>query len=105
MLLALYIQPTYVVLFGVVAVGSVTLIGVYVAFQVSVRVVPLSNILIVILSPSTGDPVGASIAKLAANAVKTKISPDAILGVNVEADAVEITLGVILLLVSVSVPA
>jgi hypothetical protein len=49
--------------------------------------------------------VGAEIDKLAANAVKTNNSPEAISGVRVDADAAEITLGVIRLLLKASVPA
>ena len=68
-LFALYKQPTYVVLLMVVAVGKVTPMTVYVAFQVNALLVPLSNNLNINLSPSNGVPVGALIVSPAANAV------------------------------------
>ena len=68
-LAALYIHPTYTVLFAVVVVGKTTPMGVNVAFQVSVRKVPLSKIRNINLLPFTGVPVGALIVRFAASAV------------------------------------
>ena len=65
----MYTAPTYVVLLAVVAVGSVTPIAVYVAFQDNVCDVPLSKSLNSSLSPTTGVPVGALIVSAAASAV------------------------------------
>jgi hypothetical protein len=54
---------------------------VYVAFQVNVRVVPLSNNLNINLVPSVGVPVGALIVNAEANAVNEYMSYDATSGV------------------------
>ena len=86
------------------AVGSVTPIAVYVPFQFSVRVVPLSKIRNINLSPSTGVPIGALMPNVAANAVKAYTSYALISGVTDDADDVEDTLGSMRLLVSVSAP-
>ena len=88
----------------VVAVGKVTPITTYVAFQVNDLLVPLSNNLNINLSPSRGVPVGALIVSPAANAVYAYTSLADISGVKDDADAAEVTLGSMRLLVNVSVP-
>ena len=68
-LLALYIQPTYVVLLAVVVVGKVTPMTVKVPFQVNALPVPLSKSLNISFSPFVGVPIGALIVSADARAV------------------------------------
>lgn len=98
-------QPTYSILFTTVVVGSVKPIGVYVAFHVIARAVPLSMILRTSLLPSWGEPVGAATSNAAACAVKLYWSYDEMSGVKVAVDVVVLTRGLIRLFVSVSAPA